>query len=485
MPNDSNAPPMTDKPAAISAEIEHHTVNLLRNFVRGAAGAIIQMPSYALEGHGRNMWRLGEDGHFRKQQRQLVVWSLDSERLRSLPGYAECKEQLEADPVIGPHMNRSVGTNRARMPLSAANVLELLTYRFLEDAIEWKGTVAHVDAFDRVWFSVANFFEGSQVDYVTVAPMPGLSLPEYPLRLTDTMTLDRFTELEVEKCALVGLLEMFGAGIVGSGMAVGVRIVQPAEKIIRRHDEPEADLPTAEEGEFGRRPPGRSDLAIDDVLLTMRLLKAAKVQSPGLATWTNAPFIDYGAAFSFGGDRLPWGFDYELSETEVPSFVALWQLLGRVADRLHFSLHRFNLAFERRLLADRLVDLVISAEALLLSDVDSKDRGELRFRFSLRASQLIPHASYTRKQVYKFMRTAYDARSSIVHGSTPTDLTSPDGTKVPLDNFVDTLENLLRPGLRRALDITDRGTALHKAQFWESLLFGESEVQPSGISPKH
>jgi hypothetical protein len=35
-------------------------------------------------------------------------------------------------------------------------------------------------------------------------------------------------------------------------------------------------------------------------------------------------------------------------------------------------MHRFNLAFDRGLIADRIVDLVIAAEALFLGDLDVK-----------------------------------------------------------------------------------------------------------------
>ena len=84
--------------------------------------------------------------------------------------------------------------------------------------------------------------------------------------------------------------------------------------------------------------------------------------------------------------QWPYGGKYELLAGEVPQFLELWHLLEEGAARFGFSIHRFNIAFDRGLLADRVVDLVIAAESLFLGDLDVQDRGELRFRFALRAA---------------------------------------------------------------------------------------------------
>lgn len=106
---------------------------------------------------------------------------------------------------------------------------------------------------------------------------------------------------------------------------------------------------------------------------------------------------------------------------EAPHFLELWRLLEAGSAQIAFSLRRFNLAFDRELLDDRIVDLVIAAESLFLGDLGVQDRGELRFRFAIRAAKFIEYLTYSERDVYQVMRRAYDARSAIVHGGSPKD----------------------------------------------------------------
>jgi hypothetical protein len=169
--------------------------------------------------------------------------------------------------------------------------------------------------------------------------------------------------------------------------------------------------------------------------------------------------------------RWPYGEKFELSNDEAPQFLELWRLLKAGAARFAFSVHRFNLAFERQGLEDRIVDLVIAAEALLLSDTGARDRGELRFRFALRAARFIPHPAYSARDVYKVMRSAYDIRSTIVHGGSPKDTSLPDDASATLSKFVDTIEELVRIGIRKALTMTGEGARLRQSEYWDDLVF--------------
>lgn len=147
----------------------------------------------------------------------------------------------------------------------------------------------------------------------------------------------------------------------------------------------------------------RDDLVIDDVLSALRLFKQTQIRNAGYASWTDSFWLSGGTSY-----RVlrwwPYGGKFELTESEVPHFLELWRLLEAGATRFGFSIHRFNLAFDRGILADRIVDLVIAAEALFLSDLDNKYRGELRFRFALRAAKFIEHPNYSEQDVFRVMR---------------------------------------------------------------------------------
>lgn len=93
---------------------------------------------------------------------------------------------------------------------------------------------------------------------------------------------------------------------------------------------------------------------------------------------------------------------------------------GNSPDRvLERALRRFFLAGQRSDLEDRLVDLVIAWEALLLTQEKSAIMDELTYRFSINGSSLLKRAGRKEGEEFLFrsMQTAYRLRSAIVHGS--------------------------------------------------------------------
>src|SRR5262249_13453507 len=124
---------------------------------------------------------------------------------------------------------------------------------------------------------------------------------------------------------------------------------------------------------------------------------------------------------------------------------------------------------------DALVDYMISAESLFLSD-PSSDRGEMRYRLSHRAAIFIDSAQYIRRDVFGFMQRAYDARSAIVHGAgTPklTKLKGPKGEMLSLHDFTELTGTLMREALRKAiLSSNERGQL---AVDWDALIFPDGD----------
>ena len=208
------------------------------------------------------------------------------------------------------------------------------------------------------------------------------------------------------------------------------------------------------------------------MLSALRLFKHTQVRTAGYINWTDSPWFSGGTSY-----RLllqwPYGGKYELSVDEIPQFLELWHLLEKGAAHFGFSIRRFNLAFDRSLLADRIVDLVIAAESLFLGDLDVQDRGELRFRFALRAAKFIRHPSYSEHDIFRVMRRAYDARSAIVHGGSPKDTRLPDNPSANLSTFIDAIEELVRLGLCKGLSMEEDGKKIRQSEYWDTLVFSK------------
>jgi hypothetical protein len=239
-------------------------------------------------------------------------------------------------------------------------------------------------------------------------------------------------------------------------------------KLIQTGHAPREQLNVADEGRFGRRPLWRDDLVVDDVLSALRLFKHTQLRTAGHARWSDGFWLKSRTSYRVLR-QWPYGGQCDLSAGEVPQFLELWHLLEEGAARFDFSIHRFNLAFDRALRADRIVDLVIAAESLLLSDLPV-DHGEMRFRFALRAAKFIEHPTYGEHAVYRLMRRAYDIRSAIVHGG------SPKETYLP-NSQIDTIEEIVRLGLCKGLSMKQAGQQLRQATYWESLVFSKPNQQ--------
>jgi hypothetical protein len=114
---------------------------------------------------------------------------------------------------------------------------------------------------------------------------------------------------------------------------------------------------------------------------------------------------------------FPTGFErYHFEDTdtgELQSLVSACAFLPQSARHALVALRRFYLAKLRDGDDDRILDLMIAAEALFLNDA----QGELSFRLATRAALFLADTREHRVEVYRAMRDAYDKRSQIVHGA--------------------------------------------------------------------
>jgi hypothetical protein len=448
--------------ASIGRETERSVREFVSNIVPRLSDMILKEPEPEFVDDIR--FECGPDGHFRLRKRRVRPLALihSDEWLLSQPGYQKCVARLRSDVIVGPHLDRMVGTPFARMYLGAPSFFKALINTMLDDDGRPEFTT---EKFESAWREWAVFFCTDQIAFTTVAPLPMLTIPEFPLRLNDELVLDRLTNDEVTRCHFANVLRgpPIGYQFIDANTAVGIRKTTLVSKVIEGDTASKTPSHALNEGSFGRRPFLYDHLAVDDVLSALRLLKQSQLRTTGYATWTDTPFLKGGTSFGVFG-QWPYVGRLELSEGEVTQLLELWCLLEERAERFGFSIHRFNLAFDRGLIADKIVDLVIAAEALFLAD--QRDRSELRFRFALRAAKFIKQSGCTELEVFRIMRKAYDARSAIVHGG---------ASPTALPSFIDNVEHLVRLGLREALAMKKDGNKLRQSDYWNSLLLSETE----------
>jgi Apea-like HEPN len=459
---DAHAPPTGIQTERVLHDFVHDAVSNLSEALKDS------VPQFE---YGTRCER-GADGNFREGKKlKRKLWFLNDEWFSSLPNYQKCIDGLKSDAIVGPHLDRLVGTSMSAFRLEAKSILSSLTYAMQDDEGH---LVFSEELFHSKFLEWADFFRADRIAYKTVAPLPNLVTPAFPLRLNNELVLDRLTDDEVTRCCHVGVIRAVSPGfpLITGETTVGIRKIVHLPKLIMQGNE-QHELPDAgDEGTFGNRPLLQEHLLIDDVLSALRLFKRAQIRAAGLANWNDSPKLG-GVSYRVLG-QWPYGGKLELSEDDVPHFLELWHLLEAGAANFPFSIHRFNLAFDRGLIADRIVDLVIAAEALLLSDTgNAQYRGELRYRFALRAAKFIDHPNYGEYDIFCVMRRAYDVRSAIVHGGSPSDTRLPGDLSASLLTFIDAIEELVRLGLRKALSMNEEGKKMRQAEYWDSLVLSK------------
>src|SRR2546430_4454649 len=342
------------------------TQQSLRDFLRGAVAKLAAAPAGTPASWDVDTkWERGPDGNFRQRtKRRPLSMLLTDEWLQSILCYDKCVEGLRSEPAIAKHLDQLVGTRDAASRVDANTILWMLVY----DMMDQNGSFVFSDEkFDRKWRELTEFFGAETLSSKLIAPLPFLIAP-FPIRLNDELALDQLTESEVTQCCNVGVLRPPSRrfAVILRNAAVGIRRTTFSRKLIGTSEEPTLPPTSAatDEGRFGNRPTIRDDLVVDDVLSALRLFKHIGVSCAGSVQWSET-FPSTGVRYRVLRST-PLGGRFELSAAEVPEFLDLWRLLGAGAGRLGFIIHRFNLAFERGLLVDRIVDLVIAAESLLL-----------------------------------------------------------------------------------------------------------------------
>lgn len=170
-------------------------------------------------------------------------------------------------------------------------------------------------------------------------------------------------------------------------------------------------------------------------ITALRLLYSQKVAAVGLfESHTPRRIVIGSRGFSLYDLRLPkydsWGlWEKEnccyLTAIDVERFIELFSLLlnektKKQLDALSLGLRRFNQAYTRQQVEDKIIDLTIALESTLLYGLD--DKRELNYKFSLRGAALL-NAKRNPTYTFTLLKILYDTRSKIVHdGKTLDDL---------------------------------------------------------------
>lgn len=194
----------------------------------------------------------------------------------------------------------------------------------------------------------------------------------------------------------------------------------------------------------GAKKPPRSDPSnrIYQFVTALRLFKSGVVGFNEISTTPETPFF-WGYSRRSGGAKTFRGPKYVLRKEEIIQFKDFWKQISTFFPseprRLAIARRRFEIAYERSLPQDKLIDFMIAYEALFFKQ---GELGEFGHKLSTRVSKLLRKTYQERATVAKEVKEFYDKRSKIVHGE-----------EVKLHRgFIDKVESYLRDSIKTLME---------------------------------
>ena len=201
-----------------------------------------------------------------------------------------------------------------------------------------------------------------------------------------------------------------------------------------------------------QNPTKHADDALDRCERLLRLFQPGEVSVFRHGPWRIA--ADGGLtpllSFDFRPVKLPieglhdYG-SYPLTDATLGSLVQFvelyWPVLGKIEKTkkgLQTAISRFSSSYEKRGLADRMIDLVIALEALF----GDGEAGGIAYKVAMRGACWLHATEEERCAAFDTIKQLYGIRSKVVHGSLGRNLTSKQ---------VNELESMVRSGLRKFL----------------------------------
>ncbi len=397
------------------------------------------------------------------------------DELPHLPEYQRCLEALLAEPKITGQLDVLVGTSSRS---SRAPTAEGLMTRLLDLGMPPSSRNFDPEYFEREYAIFEEAFYGDYILYDVVAPLDNL-LAHGSVKLPDGFEISPFTNNDI---APYYTYERHEA--IGSPVAVRTKFRLP--KVVKSDSElnleglaPETvEKVHAEQlrkSEVDRVAQAQLNENIEEVVNALRIFGAESVFHVG---------IIHRASRWFGSDnvfpnpvQVSVRFTTLGEEGWLSSFGQFWAGLQSdgVKDRkfLGLAMRRLGYAHERHRVEDKLLDLLIAAEALFLSG----SMGELQYRLAQRAAFFLGNKPATRRNIYKHMLDAYKVRSKVVHGEVARPPKREDGTDVDLEEFVETTKVYLRVTLRKMVDLALLSKSRDELVDWDTLILGASVAQ--------
>lgn len=417
-------------------------VEAITSYVVKALDHLLKAPDPGFVALPTQRWvRTADDADTYRRVDEQKLFALgvrqNSAIFHALPEYLFATQMLAEDPEIGRQLGQLIGTSLGGRTISTEDFLDGLLLELVGNT----GTLRFDAAeFERVYQRLEDSLYATTFAFEATAPLLGLREAPSPATLADGLTIDRMTEEDVTRLLDMNLLH---SPMGSMGFAHAPRYV-----LRRRFELPKRVGNSQFSTPDVSSPPYPEELR--EVLDILRLLKPEAIASTGAVFRSLSPLFGWTISSPFAPIGQWWSSEYVLQEGDITKFVELHTALRStgVTGRpfLDLAVRRIGYSRERHREEDRLIDLMIAAEALFLPTDDQ----EVGYKLALRAAYFGDDSDRFRR--FDDMRKAYGERSKLVHGNGPRRRLTP----AQLKEISDRVDGYLREALFRFLPMAQQ-----------------------------
>ncbi|MFH2211585.1 MAG: hypothetical protein ABIJ01_08110 [Pseudomonadota bacterium] len=413
------------------------------------------------------------NGFARRQVNKPEYWLLIHRaitQIKALPTYDLVAEAVRADDVWSKHIDTLVGSASGRSRIELDSLLNGIA---LQSAREPNGFALSDEFFNNKVERIEDFFCSEIVKFSRTTPLYGISSIER-FSITESISIEPLNDVDI--------LELLEAGVISSqfgGMGGDFVHNIPRVALVSRYSLPKiigeangvddiANLNSVTE--LGIR------LSADEAMVLEMLTLLLDVAITPIGSVTKSlDAMDGMRQIQKNGIGGAWALPTKDLTQEVKEKInALWPLVSGSAkiakNFLGIAIRRYALAMSRPSLDDKLIDLMISAEAIFLR----VDQNELTYKLAHRAALLLGTNSSQQKEIFKFINDAYSMRSKVVHGAKSYTKEPRDIEKLSIT--ISRLSELLRESILKMLAIALDPHAPSELIDWKDLMFPEVAI---------
>lgn len=385
----------------------------------------------AVEDPQRTQWAWDRTAFVLKPAKKLAV------EIETLSEFTSATDAIARDPAVVPEGGKDIRVGPFGFRIDPGAIVRRFAAEVLMSDELRSAELAN---------DVERNLVGDRVDVITSAPLIRFRCERARIDFGEGFVIERMTAAEANAFASM-LIEGGAATRLGNERTHIARFVDP----LRKQTTSDAAYHEA------------ALSSVEELVHFLRFFKKGYLSAPWYVTQLARPFASGSVSGGLSPMRGGPGTT-DVKEVETDDLVMLWKAYrGHPRRRsLRVAIRRLGVSQEAHRSDDRIMDLVIGLEALLLSDLQGP-RDELSFRAALRAAHLL--ARHRPKQsTFAELRKAYATRSTIAHGG-ELKLSMREAYE-----FAEATEALLRLGIRELL--TNAVFRDASATPWDDLILG-------------